>query len=99
MLASSLLARIYYTQSTSEQEPEKLAELKDLTLDSYMQAIALGSTEAMYNLANLYISNYYGEENAEAALPLLEQAAALGADQAPINIVLDQATVHWAPKS
>ena len=38
----------------------------------------MGSTNSMYALAGLYITNFYGEENRDAAIPLLKQAGDLG---------------------
>lgn len=78
ILANTLLARIYWTQSEAEAEPEKVTELLELALENYLHAITLGSTDAMYTLANLYMNGYYGDENRIAAIPLLEQAADIG---------------------
>lgn len=78
ILANSLLARIYWTQSESADSDTQRDELRDLSLENHLHAIALGSTESMYTLANLYLADLYGEENRLAALPLLEQSADLG---------------------
>ena len=40
----------------------------------------------MYTLANLYLADYYGEENRESAIPLLEQAGAQGHVEALIYL-------------
>lgn len=78
ILANSILARVYHSQSNNEEDEDKKAEYKDLALENHMQAIALGSTESMYTLANLYLNDYYGEENRGAGVPLLQQAGELG---------------------
>ena len=78
ILANNLLARIYGQLSMSTEDEENRAEYKELSLENYLHAIALGSTNSMYALAGLYITNFYGEGNSEAAVPLLKQAAALG---------------------
>ncbi|MEM7099493.1 MAG: tetratricopeptide repeat protein [Pseudomonadota bacterium] len=78
ILANTILARVYHTQSSGTQDASEKAQFKDLALDNHMQAIALGSTESMYTLANLYLGDYYGEENRGAGIPLLQQAGELG---------------------
>lgn len=78
VLANNLLARIYGQLSISEDEDENREEYKELSLENYLHAIALGSTNSMYALAGLYITNFYGEENRDAAIPLLKQAGELG---------------------
>ncbi len=78
LLANRLLARIYMTKAEDSEDEQTQAQFKDLALENHMHAIALGSTNSMYTLANLYLNNYFGEDNKEAGLPLLEQAADLG---------------------
>jgi len=78
VLANSLLARIYWSQAEATDDESKRKELRELSLDNHLHAIALGSTDSMYTLANLYINDYYGEENRSAAIPLLQQAGQLG---------------------
>ena len=78
VLANNLLARIYGQLSMSTDEEELRDEYIELSLENYLHAIALGSTNSMYSLAGLYITDFYGEENREAAVPLLKQAGALG---------------------
>jgi TPR repeat protein len=78
VLANTLLARIYWTQAEAAETDEQKAELLDLALENHLHAITLGSTESMYTLANLYLNDYYGEENRHAAVPLLAQAGERG---------------------
>lgn len=78
ILANTLLARIYASEANESEEGPEKEELRQLSLENYLHAIALGSTDSMYSLAGLYLGDFYGEENREAALPLLEQAGALG---------------------
>ena len=56
----------------------KQVEYRDLSLENYLHAIALGSTDSMYSLAGLYLNDFYGVENRDAAIPLLRQAGELG---------------------
>ena len=86
VLANSLLARIYWTQSESEEDNESADELRELSLENHLHAIALGSTDSMYTLANLYLNDFYGEENRSSAIPLLEQAGGLGHVEALIYL-------------
>ncbi len=81
VLANISLARLYLRQADgkdNEEDQQEHQELLDLVMENYLHAIAMGSTEAMYTLANLYINDYYGEENRSAAVPLLRQAGELG---------------------
>ena len=78
VLANAMLGQIYLAQAEASNDSAKQAELRELALENHLHAIALGSTDSMYTLANLYINDYYGEENRDAAIPLLRQAGALG---------------------
>jgi len=53
-------------------------------LENYLHAIALGSTDAMYELAVLYLNNHYGEENRASGVTLLNQAAETGHSDAAV---------------
>lgn len=82
LVASSVLAQLYWRQaSTAETEAEKQLALEEV-LENYLHAIALGSTDAMYELAVLYLNNHYGEENRASGVTLLTQAAEAGHDDA-----------------
>jgi TPR repeat protein len=75
LIASSILARLYWEQANTTKDPiEKEAALEEV-LDNYLHAIALGSTDAMYALAVLYLNSHYGEENKASGVTLLTQAA------------------------
>jgi TPR repeat protein len=75
LIASSVLAQLYWRKASSAETPgEKEAALEEV-LDNYLHAIALGSTDAMYELAVLYLNNHYGEENRASGVTLLQQAA------------------------
>jgi len=77
VLANSMLARIYWTQALAAEDDSERDELRERSLENYLHAIALGSTDSMYTLANLYINDFFGEENRLAAIPLLRQAGDL----------------------
>ncbi len=77
VLANTLLARIYWTQAEDAQDDNLREQLRERALENHMHAIALGSTDSMYTLANLYLNDYYGEENRDAGIPLLSQAGDL----------------------
>ena len=77
LLANVSLARLYLVQAEAAPDEETKAQLRDLALENHMHAIALGSSESMFVLANLYLNDYYGEENRSAGIALLKQAADL----------------------
>ena len=76
LVASSILARLYWEQAANTDDPEQKQAALDEVLENYLHAIALGSTDAMYALAVLYLNNHYGEENRSSGITLLTQAAA-----------------------
>ncbi len=78
ILANTLLARIYWQLAEQAEGDAKQVEYRDLSLENYLHAIALGSTDSMYSLAGLYLNDFYGVENRDAAIPLLRQAGELG---------------------
>lgn len=77
LLANSILARIYWEQARSTEDPDARVELLDEVLENYLHAIALGSADAMYALGVLYLNGQYGEDNLVSGVSLLQQAAAL----------------------
>ncbi len=85
ILANKLLARIYWRQAEQAESSDAQAEYRELSLENYLHAVALGSTNSMYTLAGLYLSDVYGKENRQAAIPLLKQAGDLGH---PASLVL-----------
>ena len=76
LVASSVLARLYWEQASEAEDEEAKQEALDEVLENYLHAIALGSTDAMYALAVLYLNGQYGEENRSSGVTLLTQAAA-----------------------
>ena len=77
LLANVSLARIFLIQAEAAPDAQSKDELRELALENHMHAIALGSSESMFVLANLYLNDYYGEENRSAGVALLKQAADL----------------------
>ncbi|MEM8768342.1 MAG: tetratricopeptide repeat protein, partial [Pseudomonadota bacterium] len=75
LVASNILARLYWDKARSTEDAAEKQEALDRVLEHYLHAIALGSTDAMYALAALYLNNSYGEENRSSGITLLTQAA------------------------
>jgi TPR repeat protein len=75
LIASSVLAQIYWREASAAETPEEKEAALAEVLENYLHAIALGSTDAMYELAVLYLNNHYGEENRASGVTLLNQAA------------------------
>jgi TPR repeat protein len=78
VLANTLLSRIYWTQSNAEKDADKKTDLEQLAEENYLHAIALGSTDAMYSLAGLYLSDQVEAGDVSSGLALLEQSGDLG---------------------
>ncbi len=77
IVANMLLAGIFRDQIRDAENDQAREAYKAEILDNYMHAIALGSTDAMYALAVLYLNEQFGKDNVAAGVPLLERAAAL----------------------
>ena len=84
LVASSVLAQLYWRKASDAESPEARQEALDEVLENYLHAIALGSTDAMYELAVLYLNNHYGEENRASGVTLLNQAAETGHSDAAV---------------
>ncbi len=82
LVASSVLAQLYWRKASTAATEEEKQEALDEVLENYLHAIALGSTDAMYELAVLYLNNHYGEENRASGVTLLTQAAEARHDDA-----------------
>lgn len=82
LIASTVLAQIYWRQASAAETEEEKQQALDEVLDNYLHAIALGSTDAMYELAVLYLNSHYGEENRASGVTLLNQAASAQHDDA-----------------
>ena len=77
VLANRMLARIYWSQAEESTDEARKAELQELSLENHLHAIALGSTDSMYTLASMYFNDVYGQDNRQAGIALLKQAADL----------------------
>lgn len=77
VLANLMLARVYQLEAR-DLEGDARKEAMEFVLEQYLHAIAVGSDEAMFTLAGLYLDGAYGEENIESGKALLMQAADLG---------------------
>ncbi len=77
--AGNLIARemlgVIYGSLANGREGEEAEELLDAAVDQFLLAVGQGSSTAMYNLAQLYLSGHFGEENQPAGVALLRQAA------------------------
>jgi TPR repeat protein len=76
VLANLMLARVYQLEA-QELSGDEHKQAMEFVLEQYLHAIAMGSDEAMFSLAGLYIDGDYGEENVESGIALLKQAAEL----------------------
>ncbi|MFM8353570.1 MAG: tetratricopeptide repeat protein, partial [Gammaproteobacteria bacterium] len=86
LIANTLLARIFWEQARATEDDAARESLLDETLDNYLQAITLGSSDAMYALGVLYLNGHFDSENVAAGVPLLRQAADLDNDDALIYL-------------
>ncbi|MGA1371216.1 MAG: tetratricopeptide repeat protein [Pseudomonadales bacterium] len=82
LIANTLLARIFFDRARETEDAEEREAFLNETLDHYLHAITLGSSDAMYGLGILYLNGHYGDDDITTGLPLLEQAAALDNDDA-----------------
>ena len=77
--SGNLVARemlgVIYGSLASARSGEDAQRLLDAAVDQFLLAVNQGSDTAMYNLAQLYLSGHFGEENQPAGVSLLEQAA------------------------
>ncbi len=76
VLANLMLARVYQLEAR-DLEGDARKEAMEFVLEQYLHAIAVGSDEAMFALAGLYLDGAYGDENIESGKALLQQAADL----------------------
>ena len=76
VLANLMLARVYQLEAR-DLEGDARKEAMEFVLEQYLHAIAVGSDEAMFALAGLYLDGVYGDENIESGKALLKQAADL----------------------
>ena len=92
VIANNILARIHWARANQVHSAEQRQTALDASLDNYLQAIALGSSEAMYALGALYLGGVFGDDNADTAIPLLKQAAELDNSDALLYL----AHLHYA---
>ena len=75
LVARELLGTVYLALA-ARREGEEQSRFLDAAVDQLLLAVAQGSPEAMVNLAKLYLSGHFGEENRSAGVALLRQAIA-----------------------
>ena len=92
VIAHNILARIHTVQYSQAESPEERQAALDQVLENYMRATALGSPNAMYGLAALYLEGVFGADNVAAAIPLMRQAGELGHSDALLHL----AYLHYA---
>jgi TPR repeat protein len=83
LLANLMLARVYQQRAEDADEADRDMHM-ELALEQYLHAVAVGSDDAMFALAALYLDGAYGEDNIESGIPLLRQAADLGNPEATL---------------
>lgn len=74
VIAREMLGVIYGSLATGRSR-EEAERLLDAAVDQFLLAVNQGSDTAMYNLAQLYLSGHFGEENQPSGVALLEQAS------------------------
>ena len=75
LVARELLGTVYLALA-ARRDGEEQSRFLDAAVDQLLLAVAQGSAEAMVNLAKLYLSGHFGEENRSAGVALLRQAIA-----------------------
>ena len=65
VLANLMLARVYQLEAR-DLEGDARKEAMEFVLEQYLHAIAVGSDEAMFALAGLYLDGDYGDDNIES---------------------------------
>lgn len=75
VIAREMLGVIYGSLASGRSDKEA-DKLRDAAVDQFLLAVNQGSDTAMYNLAQLYLSGQFGEENQPSGVALLQQAAA-----------------------
>ena len=93
--SGNLVARemlgVIFGSLASMRDGEEAERLLDAAVDQFLLAVNQGSSTAMYNLAQLYLSGHFGEENQPAGVTLLEQAAGRG----NLDAVVMLARLHY----
>jgi TPR repeat protein len=76
LLAQIALAELYTSKARSVSSEEAVPYVH-MAIEQHLQAIAKGSTEAMVQLARIYLDEHFGINDTEKAVGLLEKAASL----------------------
>jgi TPR repeat protein len=92
LVANAVLARIFWEEARQAEDEQTRDRALGEVMEHYLLAVALGSSEAMYALGVLYLNGHYGDENQEAGVPLLRQAAELEHSDA----IMFLAHLHYA---
>lgn len=92
LYANMILARVHWSQAEQAEDETTRARNLEGVLENYLHAIALGSRDAMYTLATLYLGNHFGEDNIDSGVALLKQAA----EQEHTDSALYLAHLHYA---
>lgn len=73
VIAREMLGVVYgvIARSRSDEEAEQII---DAAVDQFLLAVSQGSSTALYNLGQLYLSGHFGSENQPAGVDLLRQA-------------------------
>lgn len=74
LVAREMLGVIYGSLASGRTGAEA-DRLLEAAVDQFLLAVNQGSDSAMYNLAQLYLSGHFGEENRPTGVALLRQAA------------------------
>ena len=86
VVANLALARVWWTKARRHDDEQARSEAVDLAVENYLRAISVGSDEAMYMLAVLYLRDQLGPNKLHAGIDLMEQASALENAQAFIYL-------------
>ena len=86
VLANLTLARVWWTKARRHTGEQARSEAVNLAVENYVRAISVGSDEAMYMLAVLYLRDQLGPNKLQAGIELMEQASALENTQALIYL-------------
>lgn len=76
LLAQLALAQLYTTKARS-LGVEDAVPYVHMAIEQHLQAIAKGSTDAMVQLARIYLEEHFGINDTKKAIGLLEKAASL----------------------
>ena len=92
LVANLMLAQVHLARAQRQPEGPGRDEALELVMQNYLHAVAVGSDEAMYRLAELYLAEFYGAEEMAAGIPLLHRAA----DLDNVDAILFLAQIHVA---